>query len=97
MIWDHYCQQSGGDRDFVELLTLYQRHGHEAVAMACELAVEYKTMQLSAIIALLHDLTEPARPKELAAEAAPYPELQWPPEANCQRYDQLMALTRDAA
>lgn len=97
MIWEHYRKQPGGDRDFVELLTLYQRHGHEAVAMACELAVEYKTMQLAAVIALLHDLTEPAPEKEMAVEAVSYPQLQLPPEANCDRYDQLTAAQGEAA
>ena len=89
MIWQHYRRQPGGDRDFVELLTLYHQHGHDAVLMACELAVEYGTLQLSAIIALLHDLTEPACLKEMATEAVSYPQLQRPPEANCHRYDQL--------
>lgn len=78
LIWDHYRSQPGGDRDFVELLTLYQEHGAEAVKMACELAVDYKTLQLPAIIALLHDLTEPTHPKEMAIKTASYPRLQSP-------------------
>lgn len=97
VIWDHYRKQAGGDRDFVELLTLYQKHGAEAVEMACQLAMEYKTLQLPAIIALLHDLTEQACPKEMAAEVNSYPQLQLPPEANCHRYDQLIHTTGGAA
>lgn len=89
MIRTHYSQQPQGDRDFVDLLMLYQEHGHEAVEMACALAVEYKTFQLSAIIALLHGLVEPAR-MERTAEAVSYPHLQLPPQANCLRYDQLL-------
>lgn len=96
VIWDHYRKQAGGDRDFVELLTLYQKHGAEAVEMACQLAMEYKTLQLPAIIALLHDLTEQACPKEMAAEVNSYPQLQLPPEANCHRYDQLIHTTGGA-
>ena len=91
MIWAHYRKQKGGDRDFVELLTLYHKHGHEAIEMACELAVEYRTLQLPAIIALLHDLTEPTHPKEMAVGTNSYPQLQLPPEANCDRYNQLTA------
>lgn len=91
MIWEHYRKQPGGDRDFIELLTLYQRHGQDAVGMACELAVEYGTMQLPAVIALLHDLTEPESTEEMTVEAASYPQLQLPPKANCQRYDQLLS------
>ena len=90
MIWEHYRRQPGGDRDFIELLMLYQQHGQDAVEMACELAVEYGTMQLAAIIALLHDLTEPDAAREMTAEEVSYPRLQLPPEANCQRYDQLL-------
>ena len=97
MIWKHYRKQSGGDRDFVELLTLYQRHGHEAVEMACQLAVEYKTVQLSAIIAILHDLTDETRVNEMVIEDVSYPQLQSPPQANCQRYDQLTELQKEAA
>ena len=96
MIWEQYRDQPGGDRDFIELLTLSQKHGQDAVGMACELAVEYGTMQLSAIIALLHDLTEPESARELAVEAVSYPQLQLPPEANCHRYDQLLS-TGEAA
>ncbi len=91
MIWEHYHKQKGGDRDFIELLTLYREHGPDAVEMACELAVEYGTLQLSAIIALLHDLTDPESAEEMADEAVSYPQLHLPPEANCHRYDQLLS------
>ncbi len=99
MIWEHYRKQPGGDRDFIKLLTLYQRHGQDAVGMACELAVEYGTMQLPAVIALLHDLTEPESAEEMTVEAVrhfarsppAHPQLQRPPKANCQRYDQLLS------
>ncbi len=91
MIWRHYQSQTGGDRDFIELLTLYREHGSDAVEMACELAVEYGTLQLSAIIALLHDLTDTESAEEMADEAVSYPQLHLPPEANCHRYDQLLS------
>jgi hypothetical protein len=45
-------------------------------ALRYELAVEYKTFQLSAIITLLHGLTEPAR-MEMAAEGVSSPQT-WP-------------------
>lgn len=95
MIWEHYRTQSGGDRDFVELLTLYQEHGAEAIEMACELALSHKTIQLSAILALLYDLTEPARAQEMAVDAASHLQLQLPPAANCHRYNQLMTSYRE--
>ncbi|WP_310619951.1 hypothetical protein [Flexibacterium corallicola] len=90
MIWKHYRNQRGGDRDFVELLSLTQKHGQEAVEMACELALDYKTTQLSAILALLYDLTEPALPKQIPLEGQDTPALQMPPVANCGQYDLLL-------
>ena len=66
-------KQPGGDRDFVELLTLTQQHGQEAVEMACELALSHGTLQLNAIIALLHDLTSETVTKEMAIEGYPRP------------------------
>lgn len=93
MIRQHYKNQTGGDRDFVELLTLYHQHGHEAIGMACELAMEYKTWQLSAIINLLHGLIEPARKNvlDMTATRVCYPHLQLSPVADCNRYEQLLA------
>ena len=91
MIWEHYRKQPGGDRDFIELLMLYQQHGQNALEMACELAVEYGTIQLSAIIALLHALTEPEGAKEMTDDEVACHHLQQPPEANCHRYDQLLS------
>ena len=94
MIWEHYRTQSGGDRNFVELLTLYQQHGADAVEMACELALSHKTIQLSAILAFQYDLTEPARTQEMAVDMASHLQPQLPPAANCHRYNQLMTSYR---
>ena len=90
MIRRHYQKQAGGERDFVELLTLCQQHGHDVVEMACELAAEYKTFQLCVIISLIHDLTDDTRPAETTTGENSYPQLRLPPEANCLRYDQLL-------
>lgn len=95
MIWDHYRMQSGGDRDFVELLTLYHEHGADAVEMACELALSHKTMQLSAILSFLYDLIEPARASEMELDQSSHIKLQIPPAANCNRYNQLMTSHRE--
>lgn len=91
MIWDQYRRQSGGDRDFIELLMLIQKHGQDTVEMACELALEHGSTQLSAIIILIHDLTEPEKVRELSHEELPCPALHLPPRADCQRYDQLLS------
>ena len=97
-IRDHYRNQPEGDKDFIELLMLYQKHGQEAVEMACELACEYGTLQLNAIISLVHDLTEDVRPSALneADGDRHYPILHLPPEANCTRYEHLLASTQEA-
>ena len=70
---------------------LYHNHGADTVLMACELAFEYGTMQLSAIIALVHDLAEPQDANELAEAERSFPPLALPPQADCQRYDQLLS------
>ena len=44
-----YLQQHRGDRDFVKLLQLIQEHDVDTISMACELALESKTTQLSAV------------------------------------------------
>jgi len=85
----HYLQRQQGDRDFVELLLLIQGHGIDVVTTACELAIENKTTRLPAVINLIHRLTEVESPTTL--EVPQYPQLQNPPEANCQRYNLLLA------
>lgn len=84
-----YLQYSQGDRDFVKLLLLIQAHDIEVVSMACEFAIEEGTTQLAAIINLIHRLTEEDMPTHL--ENPSYPQLIEAPQANCQRYDQLLA------
>ena len=87
-----YLQRSGGDKEFVELLYLIQQHGMDTVQLACEQAVQANTTQLSAVINLIHRLTEPSI--ELTLDAHPYPTLAVQPQANCQRYEQLRPITK---
>jgi len=84
----HYLKQVNGDRHFVELLQLIQDKGLDTVTAACELAVDAKTLQLPAVINLIHRLAEAEAPKIL--ELPQYPALIDRPEANCDRYDQLL-------
>ena len=83
-----YLKRTNGDRDFVELLQLIQQHDIETVTVACELAIQDKTIQLSAIINLINRLVEP--PIETVSIPDQYPPLTVLPEANCQRYQQLV-------
>jgi transposase len=82
-----YLKRPGGDKEFVQLLLLIQTHDLEAVAMACELAIESGTSRLSVITNMLHRLTEPEASKPLSITDALV--LQTPPVANPGRYDQL--------
>ena len=84
-----YMNTKGGDRDFVELLMQAQQHGMETVAMACDLAVEQKTMRLPAIINLINQLVEPMI--EPLPHTHCYPQLHITPQANCKRYELLYA------
>jgi len=87
-IKNHYLKQVNGDRHFVELLQLIQDKGLDTVTTACELAVDTKTLQLPAVINLIHRLAESEVPKIL--ELPQYPTLTDRPEANCARYDRLL-------
>ncbi|MCP4064134.1 MAG: IS21 family transposase [Gammaproteobacteria bacterium] len=86
-IKEKYLKRTGGDKEFVQLLLLIQEHSLDAVAMACELAIESGTSRLSVITNMLHRLTEPEISKPLSITDAPV--LQTPPVANPGRYDQL--------
>ncbi len=94
-IKDHYMRQKGGDREFVDLLLLALEHGTGVVEMACDLAVEQRTLRLPAIINLVNQLLEPTIAP--LAETHTYPQLTLPPEADCKRYEALCAAGRVAA
>ncbi len=85
-----YLKRHQGDRDFVALLQLIQTHDMESVSMACELALDAKTTQLSAIINRIHRLNETEPPTPL--DVMQYPSLTTPPKADCQRYNQLLTV-----
>ena len=85
-----YLKREGGDREFVQLLLLIQDHGLEPVTVACELAIESNTIQLSVITNLIHRLVEP--PSAPATSIVDAPILTTPPLANVGRYDQLWRL-----
>jgi len=88
LLKDRYLKQAGGDKDFVELLLMIQRHDLDTVNAACELALEQGTGQLPTVLNILHRLTEPQCPKAL--NAVNYPPIQALPEANYLRYDGLI-------
>jgi len=89
-IREHYMAGKGGDREFVDLLLLARDHGIELLERACELAVEQDTLRLPAIINLIHRLEEPVMAPLTDVHA--YPQLTLRPEADCRRYEALVAV-----
>ena len=89
-----YLKRPGGDREFVELLLMVQRHDLDTVNTACELALAQNTGHLSTIVNLVHRLTEPQQPAAL--NVVNYPRIKAQPVANCQRYEGLMREVLDA-
>jgi hypothetical protein len=88
-------REKGGDREFVDLLLLALDHGIDVVEMACDLAVEQRTLRLPAIINLVNQLLEPTIAP--LAETHSYPQLTLRPEADCKRYEALCVARRVAA
>jgi len=94
-IKDHYMRGCGGDREFIDLLLLALEHGIDVVEMACDLAVEQRTLRLPVILNLVNQLLEPTITP--LAETRAYPQLTLRPEADCKRYEALCAARRSAA
>ena len=85
---DIYLQQSGGDRDFVQLLLLIEQYDMETVVCACELAIDSKAYQLAVIINIINEFNDSNVTTSLSSSDYPY--LKHPPLANCKRYEQLV-------
>ena len=85
---DKLLKQPKGDRAFVEiLLALREEHGSEWVGVACELALEHRTVSAAVGLNLLHRLKAPPPPAPL--QLPEHLRLVREPQADCARYDQL--------
>jgi hypothetical protein len=85
---DGLLKKPGGDRQFVEILCAAQHESLEALAVACELALEQGTPSAAAVLNVLHRLQPDPPPVEVAT-----PErlrLTLPPQADLSRYDQRL-------
>jgi hypothetical protein len=81
--------RSGGDRQFVSILSVVSRYGLEPVAVACSQALADKTVSSDVILSILsrtHDEPQP-EPAKLSEQL---PLLKLIPMVNCYRYDSLM-------
>ncbi len=85
-------QQHQGDRAFVDCLLLAREHGMEALEIACELTLKSGLITASIIQNEMRRLTEPNRPKELSTSHLL--QLKTEPQANTQRYDHLLGVSR---
>jgi hypothetical protein len=81
--------RSGGDRQFVSILSVVSRYGLEPVATACSQALADKTISSDVILSILsrtHDEPQP-EPVKLSEQL---PLLKLIPMIDCYRYDRLM-------
>ena len=82
--------RSGGDREFVGILSVVSRYGLDAVAIACTQALANKTVSSDVILSILsrtHD-EPPPEPMKLSAQL---PVLKLIPVVDCSRYDRLLS------
>ena len=80
-------RQPKGDRAFVEILLALREHGLELLCVACELALEHRTVSSAVVLNHLHRLKAPL---PLAPLQLPeHLRLLHEPQADCARYDQL--------
>jgi transposase len=87
----HLMKQIGGDRQMVRVLQCLPERGIEAVAVACELALEAHAINADYIINNVHRLTDTPAPPPLAI--ADDLKLRDEPLANTARYNSLLRFT----
>jgi transposase len=88
VVRDRVLKQPKGDRAFVELLLVAREVGLEALAVACELALECGIVTAAVVMNELRRLTAPPRPTEISLPDQL--RLQVEPLADCSRYDRLL-------
>lgn len=85
---ERLAKHPDGDRQFVDILSMVAVYGLDAVARACEAALDEQVAGSAHVINLLHRAHEPVRPPPLQVPDAL--KLTLEPAANCDRYDQLL-------
>jgi transposase len=84
---DHLLKQPKGDRAFVDVLLALRDQGSELVTVACELALEHRTLNTSVVLNHVHRLANPQTVRILPV--ADNLVLNQEPLADCARYDHL--------
>jgi transposase len=83
--------RTGGDRQFVSILSVVSRYGLEPVAAACAQVVDDKTVSSDVILNILsrtHDMEPSPEPLPLSSQL---PLLRIIPVVDCCRYDRLLS------
>jgi len=83
--------RSGGDRQFVSILSVVSRYGLEAVTAACAQVIDDKTVSSDVILNILsraHDMEPSPEPLPLSSKL---PRLRILPVVDCSRYDRLLS------
>jgi transposase len=81
--------RSGGDRQFVSILSVVGRYGLEPVAVACAQVIADKTISSDVILSIL-SRTHDEPPPEPLPPSAQLPLLKLIPLVDCHRYDRLL-------
>ena len=80
--------RSGGDRQFVGILSVVSRYGLEPVAVACTQALSDKTVSSDVILSILSRTHDEPQPE--AVLSAHLPTITLIPVVDCSRYDRLL-------
>ena len=81
--------RSGGDRQFVSILSVVGRYGLEPVATACAQVLVDKTISSDVILSILSRAHDEPQPEPLP-QSAQLPLLKLIPVVDCYRYDRLL-------
>jgi hypothetical protein len=92
---ERLAKHSGGDRQFVEVLSMVALYGLEAVSEACADALEEQVVTSAHVVNLLHRAVPSARAPLLQVPEAL--KLGVEPAANCERYNLLLKILSAAS
>jgi len=87
---ERLSRRPDGDRQFVGILSAVPVHGLKAVEQACSEALAAKVVSKDLVLNILSRANEPA-PLSSCQSPAHLPKLRLLPQADCRRYDRLLA------
>jgi transposase len=87
---ERLAKHAGGDRQFVEILSMVALYGLDAVTQACAAALDEQVVSSEYVVNLLHRAAAP--PPVAPLQVPDALKLKIEPTAHCDRYDQLLRL-----